>query len=356
MTDPGPPSTVNLGYMTEAQLRSIAEFNGGYTNRVGIPDTKAGLRTRANASWARLMTELWVQLNEIFRGTITVPGIALASGAKWRPGDDGAQAINDLSIAGYGIATPTSVWPLDDDNDDIYSVATVNTTGASPTFAMIYSPVAVKGSYTLADNIVYGGRTYYQAALATVANYSVPVVCAASITFRAAQWNQANEGIVLLTNRSASNASSSGASYRLGFELGLGVDSGSTNVPQQLCLYYRHSASPSEAAITRFCTTASGARVHLSPDMEWTVGFIRTATTLRFFVNGIEMSSHDHTSSPPVPGSALDVIMGGTYGGLRYLDGYVRNVAIWTSAQPDAGDMRNVYLLSAGHIAKVLPT
>jgi hypothetical protein len=248
------------------------------------------------------------------------------------------------------------VWSLDDTDEDVYSVMDVETTGASPAFGIIYSPVAAKGQYTLADNITYGGRTYYQAALATSANYAVPVVCAASITFRAAQWNQANEGIVLLANRSSSNASDSGGTYRLGFELGLGIDSGSANVPQQMCLYYRHNVSPSEASITRFCTTASGARLALSPDMEWTVGFIRTATTLRFFVNGIEMSSHDHTANPPVPGSALDVIMGGTYGGLRYLDGYVRNVIVWTGSQPDAGDMRNVYLLSAGYIAKVLPT
>jgi hypothetical protein len=185
--------------MTEAQLRAIDEFNGDFINRVGVPDTKAGLRTRANASWPRLIREIIVQINEIGRGTISVPGIAMASGAKWRPGDDGAQSINDLSVAAYSIATPTSVWSLDDTDEDVYSVVDIVTTGASPVFDIIYSPVAAKGQYTLADNITYGGRTYYQAALATSANYAVPVVCAASITFRASQWNQANDGIVLLS-------------------------------------------------------------------------------------------------------------------------------------------------------------
>ena len=356
MTDPGPPSTINLGYMTDAQFRSVTELNGDFVNRVGVADTKADLRTRANAAWPRFIKEFCAQVNLIFAGVITVPGIATAAGAKWRPGDDGAQSINDLSVTAYGIATPTSIWTLDDDEDDVYGVVTLETTGTSPAFDIIYSAVAVKGSYTLADNIVYGGRTFYGNSLTTTAFYAAPVVCAASITFRAAQWNQDNEGIVLMANRASDSSNSTGATYRLGFELGLGIDSGSTNVPQQLCLYYRHVNAGTESNITRFCTTANLSRVYLSPDMEWTVGFIRTATTLRFFINGIEMSSHDHTANPPVPGTDIDIMLGGTYGGLQYVDGYVRNAIVWTGDQPDAGDMRNVYLLSAGHIAKVLPS
>jgi hypothetical protein len=64
-----PPTVPLLGTWTEPEIRAVEEFLGGFTNRIGIPDTKAGLRTRANASWPRFMVEMWVCVNAVFAGS-----------------------------------------------------------------------------------------------------------------------------------------------------------------------------------------------------------------------------------------------------------------------------------------------
>jgi hypothetical protein len=357
VADPGQPDLIEngytLGYITEAQFRGMREFQT-YQNRVGVPDTKAGVVTRANAAYPRAVLEVLVQLNKILAGDIIVPGIANVAGKSWRDGDDGANIIETNDMTSYGIQAPTDMWHL---NGTQGAYIGTNTLVSTDPTRDLYSLVTARGGINGENRFIYGGRSIYGLQRRTTTNIaSIGQTMAFAAFVHVSEWNQSPDGIVIASHRAYDRATQTGASYRLGFELGLGYSS-VTATPDELALYYRHY-NGSDVEVVRFPFTAGSGHIALPLGREMFVAFTRTASTLNFYVNGLLLGSATFTAgNEPSPGNGAEMrlLLGGDWDGSRYLHGSMRNVAVWTGVQPSADNLLNYYRIGAGFLPKAIP-
>jgi hypothetical protein len=357
MADPGQPDLIEngyvLGFITEAQFRAMREFQT-YQNRVGVPDTKSDVKTRANAAYPRAVLEVLVQLNEIMAGNIIVPGIANVSGKSWRDGDDGSNIVESLDIAGYGIQAPSQMWLLNGTTGAyLGGNALVSTDPARDLYAIVNARGGINGE----SRFVYGGRSIYGLQYHSAANISgIGQTMAFAAFVHVSEWNESPDGIIIASHRAYDRADETGASYRLGFELGLGYTS-VTATPDELALYYRHY-NGTDVEVVRFPVTGGSGHIALPMGREMFVAFTRTASTLNFYVNGLLLGSATFSAgNEPSPGTApeMRLMLGGQWDGSRYLHGSMRNVAVWTGVQPSAAHLLNYYRIGAGFLPKAIP-
>lgn len=357
MADPGQPDLIEngytIGYITEAQFRAMREFQT-YQNRVGVPDTKADVVTRANAAYPRAVLEVLVQINEVLNGNLVVPGIANVAGKSWRDGDDGANLVESLDITSYGIQAPSQMWHLNGTlGAYLGGNGLVNTDPARD----LYSIITARGGINGEDRFIYGGKSIYGLQRHSFANLAgIGQTMAFAAFVHVSEWNQSPDGIVLASHRAYDRADETGASYRLGFELGLGYTSISAT-PDELALYYRHF-NGSDVEVVRFPITAGSG--HIAPPLgrEMFIAFTRTASELRFYLNGLLLGTASFgVGDEPSPGvgAEMRLMLGGDWDGSRYLNGSMRNVAVWTGAQPSAANLLNYYRIGAGFLPKALP-
>lgn len=361
MADPGQPDLIELGYtvgiMTEAQFRSMREFQT-YLNQAGIPDTKADIVTRANAAYPRAVAEVLVQINEVLAGNIIVPGIANVAGKSWRDGDDGAAIVESLDLAAYGIQAPSHMWHCDGTNAAYLGGTAMISKYVSTGFDRdIFSIVNARGGVTGEERFVYGARNVYDLKRYSAANISgIGATMSFACWVHLSEWNQTPEGIIIASHRAYDRADETGASYRLGFELGLGINS-ATDTRDELALYYRHY-NGSDVEVIRLPITGGGGNIALPMGREMFVAFRRTGSTLSFYVNGMLLGNATFTAgNEPSPGTApeMRLMLGGNWDGTRYLHGAMRNVAVWTGVQPSPSHILNFYRVGAGFLPKALP-
>lgn len=357
MADPGQPDLIELGYvlgyMTEAQFRSMREFST-YQNRVGVPDTKADVVTRANAAYPRAVLEVLVQLNEILAGNITVPGISNVAGKSWREGDDGADVIENLDISTYGIQPPSHLWHFNGDNLPYLGGVGMDSSDVTREVAAL---INARGGVNNEQKFVHAGRSMYGLHRYSESNLAgIGATMAFAAFVQLSEWNQSPDGIVLASHRAYDRADETGASYRLGFELGLGYES-VTATRDELALYYRHY-NGSNVEVVRFPITAGSQHVALPFGREVFIAFTRTASAIDFYVNGrVYYSVNFGVGNDPSPGTApeMRLVLGADWDGSRYLNGSMRNVAVWTGVQPSAANILNYYRVGAGFLPRVLP-
>lgn len=361
MADPGSPDLIELGYtlgyITEAQFRAMREF-GTYQNRTGVPDTKADVVTRANAAYPRAVLEVLVQINEIFAGNITVPGIANVAGKSWRDGDDGAAVIDSTDITAYGIQAPSHMWHFNGTNGAYLggtSMVSKYVSGAGID-RDIYAIVNARGGVADEERFVYGARNVYDLKRYSSANLSgIGATMAFAGWFHLSEWNQSPDGIVLAAHRAYDRADETGASYRLGFELGLGIES-VTDTRDELALYYRHY-NDTDVEEIRLPITGGGGNIALPMGREMFVAFTRTGSTLSFYVNGLLLGTETFGAGEEAsPGTApeMRLVLGSDWDGTRYLHGAMRNVAVWTGVQPTAAHLLTFYRIGAGFLPKAI--
>jgi hypothetical protein len=359
MADPGQPTIIEngytVGYMTEGQFRAMPEFST-YINRAGVSDTKSGVTTRANAAYPRAVLEVLVQINEALGGRLEVPGLTAIAGKSWRPGDDGAATVDNLDIATYGIQAPSHLWHLNNTLAAYLGGVAMLTNIAVDLYALVNARGG--GPNTLADpaRFIHGAKSFYGMRRHSAANLSgIAAIMSFSCFVLISEWNQTPDGSIIAAHMRYDGATKTGASYRLGFELGIGYTSGSAT-PAELCLYYRH-VNGSDAEVVVFPTGGSG-RTALPLGTEFCLAFKRTSTAIDFYINGLLYSSHTFGGgNSPSPGSAAEMrlLLGGDWDASRYLNGYVRNVAVWTGTQPTAGHLLDFYRVGSGFSAKGLP-
>jgi hypothetical protein len=361
MADPGAPTLIELGYVlgyiTEAQFRAMPEFST-YVNRAGVPDTKADIITRANAAYPRAVLEVLIQVNKVFSGDIIVPGIAGVAGKSWRDGDDGSAIIESLDISDYGIQAPSQMWHLNGTQSAYLGgnnlLAKYVSSGLDRD---IYAIMNARGGVSGEERFVYGARGVYDLkrySASSVAGIGATMAFAAFI--HVSEWNQSPDGIVIASHRAYDRADETGASYRLGFEIGLGLDS-VTDTRDELALYYRHY-SGTDIEVVRLPITGGGGNIALSMGREVFIAFTRTGSELKLYVNGLLLSTASFgAGDEPSPGSApeMRLVLGSDWDGSRYLHGSMRNVAMWTGVQPTAANLLNYYKIGAGFLPKAIP-
>lgn len=369
MATPDPPTVVDWGNVTEAELRSIAEFLGGYMNRAGIPDTKEGLRTRANASWPRFMTEFVVCANEIWAGRKQVPqntgGQAPGAGKLWRQGDDEAWAINFFDFTLYSLPVPQVLWPFNARSESEFGAEVIGVDSSDSRY--LWEAMNVRGGVSgdlSEDRRIYGLRStsnnhYWSSA--RVSNMEQPGELTVAGFFTLPQWNQANDGCVLLSHRLYNSADETGVVDRLGFELALGDPTG-TN-PENLALYYR-DRDGADVERTAVCEIGGGGDrgpVYLPWGREHFIAIRRVFSDftqtwhVSFMINGITIDDTD-LGPQAEPGTSPDmrVLFGAAWDGLKHLGGGIRNVAIWTPAQtqPTEAQLQTYYRVGAGFLPR----
>lgn len=358
MADPGAPTLIELGYVlgyiTEAQFRSMPEFST-YVNRAGVQDTKADVVTRANAAYPRAVLEVLVQINDILAGNIVVPGIANVAGKSWRDGDDGSAIIETADLTAYGIQAPSQMWHLDGTQAAYIGgnnlLAKYVSSGLDRD---IYSIVNARGGISGESRFVYGARGVYDLKRYSAADISgIGSTMAFAAFVHVSEWNQSPDGIVIASHRAYDRADETGASYRLGFELGLGYES-VTDTRDELALYYRHY-SGTDVEIVRLPITAGGGNIALPMGREMMIAFTRTGSLITFYVNGILLATAALSAGQEAsPGTApeMRLVLGSAWDGSRYLHGSVRNVALWTGVQPSPSNLLNYYRIGAGFLPK----
>lgn len=350
------PTPFNLGFQTTAQLLAVPEMAPtGYVNGAGIPDTAADCNTRANAVYAGFLRQCLAQLNEIMLGNVVPPGIGTLQGTTWRAGDDASNTVEPDDVTVYGITTPSSLWTLSGTAASEY--AGPNMSGSLSTYYQLQN---ARGGVNGEEKFIYGGRTFAGNALYSDAAITIGQTVAWCGFVHIGQWNQANRGAIIATHRAYDRATETGASYRLGFELGIG-DLAGLDDPGSLSLYYRH-INASDVEVIRGVNISGSNRIALGAGREWFVGMLRTATTLDIFINGLLVfSSIFGVGDEPSPGAAAEMRLmhGGSWVGSeltpatsRYIDGAFRNVAMWNTSQPNAAQLLSFYRVGAGFLAK----
>lgn len=358
------PTNPSLGEVTEAALRAIPEFQppSGYINKQGVPNTKAGCATRVNAVLGDAYKEFWVQVNAVFRGDKSVPGITAGTGKTWRPGDDGANTVATTDITGRSIPAPTSMWLLNGGLTDEYASNSLNSLDSG---RELYTLVNARGGVVGESRVVVGAHCIGPGSSAPFGgtkpairyhSTSNPSGIGATMAFamfvNVDGWNQANDGVVLASHRRHDGSDETGASYRLGFELGLGKSSIAATW-NELALYYRH-VNAAGTEVVRFPVIGSS-HLRLAYGKEHCIAFLRTATTLKIYVNGIIFADATFTApDAPAPGTdpAMRLLVGGDWNGTKYANGAIRNVAVWTGSQPTAANLLDYYKVGAGFLPK----
>lgn len=366
MATPDPPTVVDWGNVDEVDLRQIPEFLGGYTNRAGIPDTKEGLRTRANASWPRFITEFIVCANEIWAGRKEVPQNTggETAGKLWRQGDDEAWSINFDDFTLYSLPVPQILWPFNASRTSQPGAQSLDVSGSQERF--LWEAMNIRGGVSgdLSQNRqVYGLRSTsgnHYTADAGVTGMTTPGDLTVCGFFTLPQWNQANDGVVLMAHRNFQSATETGAADRLGFELGLGSP-GSERT--DLALYYRdRDANDNERIVIP--TAGSGASegpIYLPWGREHFIAvqhyftFATESFWTRVIVNGLIV--HDApVGSVGTPGTSANMrmIFGADWNGLRHQGGGIRNVAIWPQnvTQPTPEQLKTFYRVGAGFLPR----
>jgi hypothetical protein len=366
-----PPTVPNFGFWTEAEIRSIPEYLGGFTNRAGIPDTKEGLRTRANASWPRLVVEMMVCLNAIMRGDKIVPGIpdvGSTSTKRWRPGDDEANVVELADLTFYSVPLPAVLWGLNADRVSEAGAQVINV-DSNDSNRMLWEAETHRGgvSDTSAGLKTYalrgtGDMNYFAAAAVTGMDTAGELtVCG---TFNLPQWHQANDGVILLAHRMFNSADEDGTpGVNLGFEIGLGdPDFGGVN-QNDLALYYRGGDGDfliQDAVAVVGGQGSSQGRLYLPWNREHHIAVQRYNSggwRVRFVVNGIEVSDVPWgTGANPTPGNSPDmrIVFGSNWNGLQHMGGGMRNVMVWPAGttQPTVAHLQTVYRVGAGFADK----
>ena len=359
MADPGPPTITELGYLlgyiTEEQFRAMPEF-GTYENRKGIPDKKTDVAKRANAAYARAVLEVLVQINEIFAGRATLPPALLnAIGRSWIAGDDGTEIVETDDFGEYLIQTPSHLWHL---NGTLGAYLGGTAMVSNAPSRLVSSLMSARGGVEGEAQFIYGGRSLPGVRRHSSANLSgIGATMAFAAWVHVGEWNQSPNGIVIAAHRAFDRSNTTGASYRLGFELGLGYANGAAT-PDEMSLYYRH-VNASNVEVLRTPETGGAQRIAMPFGREFFIAFIRTATTLNIYVNGLLLSTHTFgAGDAPSPGvgSEMRLGLGGDWDGSRSLVGSMRNVAVWTGAQPTAQNIKSYYRVGAGFIPKAPPT
>lgn len=347
------PTNLPLGYVTEAQFLSTREYAIPKTNRAGVPNTRAGCDTKANAVYADALVLHMSQVNEVFAGRSSVPGIAGIAGKSWRPGDDGTDLVESADLTLYGVQAPTNMWQLDGSLGAYLGLSDmVSYDGARPDG--LYSLENARGGITSEARLVHAARSVYGLHYRSDGGlYTIGATMAFGMFVSLHGWNQSPDGIVLAAHRRYDGPDETSASYRLGWELGLGYASGSATA-DELSLYYRHR-NASGAEVIRRPVTGGGGRIALPVGREFFIGLIRTTSSLSVIVNGLIISSVTFSGpDAPVPGNAQEMrlLLGGQWDGSRYLNGSIRSAALWTGTQPNAAQLQNVYRIGAGFIPK----
>lgn len=344
------PSTFTLGQTTQSQLLALPELAPtDYVNTAGVPDTKEDCNTRANAVYARFIREALRQINNVFIGTQIVPGIAGVAGKAWRQGDDGSDTVVALDMSAYGVQLPNHLWLCN--GDGTAEIGGVAFAGTYFNFDMVNARGGVNGE----DRFVYALRSFSGKSYRSIATIPTLVTNLAFCMFvNLSQWNQANDGIVLASYRAWDRANETGASYRLGFEIGLGCASG-LETGEALSLYYRHVGSD-DVEVIKFLDLGGPFSISFPFGREVCIGFIRGADAIQIYINGLLAYSAGY-ASPPVSGTAAEMrlTIGAAWDGSKYNNGSVRNVALWTTAFPNAAQMLSYYRVGAGFLPKAEP-
>jgi hypothetical protein len=132
----------------------------------------------------------------------------------------------------------------------------------------------------------------------------------------------------------------------MGFEIGLGNPAAPAR-SDDFALYCRqYSAADAELIAT---ATANGYPVSLGYGREYHIAITRVGSEIAFYVNGISVFTTSLGVSPSV-GTApeMRLVLGGAWDGSRHVDGYVRNVILWTGTQPGPTGIKACYRIGAG--------
>lgn len=371
-----PPTVVQLGTWSDVEFAQIPEFNGGYTNRVGIVDDKPGIRTRANASWPRFQQELWDCVNQVFRGDKTVPGIGTpAESVKWRPGDDGAQSVNASDIFFYSVPFPQVYWTCNQtriSSEPGLTIETNITAEGRVLWSLENQRSGVDVGTPFFQFKTYGIRStpnvYYHSS-ADVDDLDLGGELTVCGTFNLSLWNQANNGVIFLSHRRYDVADETGIASRLGWEIGLtsAFEDGSSDL-NDMVLYYRdRSFSDSERKFTvRAGSGIDSGSVHLPWNREHHICFQRYLNGgdaewhVRVLLNGIEqfdISLGATVNTLPGNSPNMRVLFGSNWDGNMNYGGATRNVMIWTDGQthPTPAQIRTLYQVGAGFLPKGPP-
>ena len=334
------PSMITLGGMTEAAFRAVPELAAAYTNAAGIDDTRAGLATRANAVYAKFIREVLVQVNEMAAGRLIVPG--LSTGRYWRDGDDRSSATTPTALANASVTTPSHLW-------EMYaqlgaSLGGVNLTATGGRAVAV--PASARNATDAETTVVYGMRCLHGAPYYSAASLGLPGAFTISFVLHVDSWGQDNSGCIIASYRAYDRATEVGASYRMGFEIGLGNPAAPTR-SDDFALYCRqYSAADAEMIAT---ATTNGYPVSLGYGREYHIAYQRNGSEVTFYVNGIVLYQTTLSAAASV-GTApeMRLVLGGAWDGSRHVDGYVRNVILWTGAQPGPAEIKACYRIGAG--------
>lgn len=334
------PTSVTLGYMSEAALRAVPELAAAYTNAAGIDDTRAGLATRANAVYPKFLREIIVQLNEIAAGRTPVPG--LSTGRYWRDGDDRSSATEATPLANAGVPTPQYSWPLY--GSLVASAGAVNLTATGGRAVAV--PASARNATDAETTMVYGMRCLHGAPYYSAASLTIGATFTIAFVLHVDSWGQDNSGCIIASYRAYDRATETGASYRMGFEVGLGNPAAPTR-SDDFALYCRqYSAADAELIAT---ASTGSYPISLPYGREYHVAIQRNGSEVTFFINGILVTSFSVGAVPSV-GTApeMRLVLGGAWDGSKHVDGYLRNVLIWNTAVGTAA-IKACYRIGAGY-------
>lgn len=341
------PSVFTLGQTSEAQLLAKPELAPtDYVNTAGVPDTQADCNTRANAVYPRFLREFIRQVNNVFIGNQIVPGISGVAGKAWRQGDDGSRVVDSADLITYAITTPTLLWKLNGSENS--NIGSNDFAGSVFNFDLVNARGGVNGE----ARELYALKSFYNKFYRTSSTIPTLVTNLAFCAFfNLSEWNQANDGVVLASYRAYDRADETGASFRLGFEIGLGRASGA-ETGQALSLYYRHVGS-NDAEVIKFIDLGGPYSVSIPFGREVCIAFVRGAAAIQIYINGLLVyASGFGAGQDPIAGNAaqMRLMIGADWDGTRSNNGSVRNAAIWTTSLPDAAQLLSYYRVGAGFL------
>jgi hypothetical protein len=363
MADQAAP--VNLGNETDAQFILRPEWAPDYQNPDG-GDLFETLNFCINAVWGRAIRDNLRYINRVFRCEQSTPLSDLIcnapTNATWRPSDDGSYAIQAADFAAAGVLAPSNFWNLDGDFVPQFGTPTLRQDEGSQ--KRVYTWKSVLGRDGASGGRVIGLRTFHQWG-AWSDPFDAGIVdspsIAGSITCRIPEWNQANNGIVLMAVKHKRDSAETGATDRMGWEFGLGaLGFGPSTDPREYALYLRYrtaaDAEKGEAA-SIIDSSATSQPIGITPGNEWTLGFHRRESSpgfyqWDFYINGVLSYTSDAYDAPSF-GSSTDIrlLVGGGSDGVKFVGGPIRNVALWRDTDDAAAvgaAMLFVYQKGAG--------
>ncbi len=340
------PTPPNLGNQLPTEFLQIPEWAVQATNRDDVEDTIDGLRYCVNAVLHRIIRDNFLYLNEALACRVDTP-LSLAakasSGERWRPGDDCAAPVWPSDLTGVGIELPDHLFPFNRSAFDYITPGLRFQNTENPAdIRMLYAAANAPGSRTTDPvQVIWGLRNH---ATRWYWTNSPLVSCQrdqtiVSLQVKLPQWNQANEGCVLLKYAQPFEDPDTGA-FRMGFEFGLGP-AGNPSTPeedpaadaQDYVPYVKWYDGNDTEVVCKLSTSFDS--LCISPGAEWTLGFHRrpvgeVSYIVDFYINGLLVGSSVTTGPSPATSALSDLrlIVGSDKYGDRYCVGPIRNVAV----------------------------